>query len=158
MSDEGLVDERPPPPAKQFLGKVPVWLPPVAVGGLALTACTYVALVDPSTAQGSVFPQCTFKALTGLDCPGCGLTRAMHALLTGHPVAALDHNIFIAVIFPLAAYMYVRWLGDALFGWKLPGVRIPRHIGWALVPALLAFWVVRNIPVTPFTWLASGAG
>ena len=33
--------------------------------------------------QHTFYPRCVFKASTGLDCPGCGLTRASHAVLHG---------------------------------------------------------------------------
>src|SRR5262245_59462168 len=68
---------------KRTFDRIPPWVPAVAVGGLALTSCIYVAIVDPNTQSSSFYPACTFKQLTGLDCPGCGLTRAMHSLMTG---------------------------------------------------------------------------
>ena len=139
------------------LQRLPRWAGPAAVGGLALASCAFVGLVDPNQPHVSpLYPVCTFKQLTGFDCPGCGLTRAMHSLVTGHPVAAIDHNIFIAAIFPLAAYMYVRWLLRTTVGYELPAVRASRAFTYAILPIVLSFWVLRNIPVMPFAWLGSG--
>ena len=33
-----------------------------------------------------------FKVLTGIDCPGCGMTRAFFALLKGDLMASLAYN------------------------------------------------------------------
>ena len=40
-------------------------------------------------------PKCSFKLLTGLSCPGCGLQRAVHALLNGEPMKAIQYNYFL---------------------------------------------------------------
>jgi hypothetical protein len=43
----------------------------------------------------ALLPPCVFHAATGYDCPGCGGSRAVHALLSGHPVkSALYHPFF----------------------------------------------------------------
>jgi hypothetical protein len=51
---------------------------------------------------------CPFHSLTGLPCPGCGLTRSVLALLDGHAAAALRYHpfgplLFAGLIFALAA-------------------------------------------------------
>src|SRR5262245_60026021 len=50
-------------------GPGPAWLTPVLVGGLALIGCVVLAVRDPNE-RGS-YGLCPFKAVTGLDCPGC---------------------------------------------------------------------------------------
>jgi hypothetical protein len=37
-------------------------------------------------------PACMFKVLTGIDCPGCGMTRALFALIRGDLMASLAYN------------------------------------------------------------------
>ncbi|MCP5536154.1 MAG: DUF2752 domain-containing protein [Akkermansiaceae bacterium] len=46
---------------------------------------------------GFHFFSCTFKDLTGWDCPGCGLTRGSRALLHGDWGAALGFHWFTPV-------------------------------------------------------------
>ena len=57
--------------------------------GCCSPAASALAVVDPTDGP----PICPFKAVTGLDCPGCGGTRAAHQLFTGHLGAAADLNV-----------------------------------------------------------------
>ncbi len=65
-----------------------------------LGACAYIATVDPN--HSSAYPQCPTKLLTGLDCPLCGATRAVHSLLQGDLVGAMDHNLLFVLLLPVA--------------------------------------------------------
>ena len=60
--------------------------------------------VDPSEAVW--MPKCLFHTLTGLECPGCGSQRAIHALLNGDIAAAWGFNplvlLFIPILLPMA--------------------------------------------------------
>jgi uncharacterized protein DUF2752 len=128
------------------------WIAPAAVAAAAGGAAALLVAVDP--AEPGHYPTCPFYAVTGLYCPGCGTMRLVHQLLTGHPGAALGLNALAMVALPFLLYAYVRWAGERVAGIQLPAVKAPP---WAirLVPVLvIAFAVVRNIPVEPFTALA----
>jgi hypothetical protein len=127
---------------------------PIACGCALAGAAVLVAAFDPA-APGSHFPACQFKALTGLWCPGCGLTRGFHQLFTGHPVAALQLNLFVPVVLVAAV---VGWWSWVRVSWGAGAVRLP---AWLLRPlaigmpiALVAYGVLRNLPVAPFRSLA----
>ena len=116
----------------------------------AVVGCAAVGSVDPAR---SPVPGCPFRALTGLDCPGCGATRGVHQLLRGHPLAALDHNVALAVVVPLAVWSWLAWAGA-----PLPRLGPLRARATGVVLALaVAFAVVRNLPLPGVRWLASGA-
>jgi hypothetical protein len=56
----------------------------LAIWGLLVAGAVYVFSFEPG--KTGFFPLCPFRLLTGLTCPGCGSTRAMHQLLHGsHP-------------------------------------------------------------------------
>ena len=120
------------------------------VGGLTLAVVLHVA--DPSQAS---FPVCPFHAITGLYCPGCGTLRCLHALLHADLPAALDFNVLTVLFVPLIA---VAWLsvGLAVIGGRHPARAWspPRWVGWASATAFALFWILRNIPAEPFSWLA----
>ena len=129
----------------------PLTVPLVATGALVL-GCGALRVIDPS--GGPTI--CPFKAWTGLDCPGCGATRAAHQLLNGHLVAALDLNVIFVLVVPLLAWWLAAWLLRAFGG---PGVPIPRPSPTVLriaVVVLVLFGIVRNLPVQPFAWLGTG--
>ncbi len=124
--------------------------------GLAITGSVGVWLLwsfDPNAA-GSLFPKCIFHSLTGYWCIGCGLTRAMHALAHGDLVRAFSMNPLVVTLLALSPIL-LSWY----WGWRprvfAPVVRMlsdPRL--WLVL--LPAYWIARNLPWWPFTWLAPG--
>lgn len=70
------------------------------IAALAVAAILILyALVDPAS---HFFPRCPFHTLTGLQCPGCGSQRAIHALLNGHISDAWHYNAFMLLALPAA--------------------------------------------------------
>lgn len=131
-------------------------LGPLATLAGTVVALGYLAAVDPN--EPGHYPLCPTRALLGVDCPGCGLMRGTHDLVTGNVPAALDHNVLLVVIVPLAAFLWVRWLRHAWRG-STPAVtrdqfrrrNVLMIIGLVV---LLAFGVVRNF----VPYLGSGIG
>jgi hypothetical protein len=146
------------------------WGPPAALGAILAAGTAYTAWQDPNQG-GGLFPGCPLHEMTGLDCPGCGGTRALHALTQGDIGAAVSHNAVLAVLLPLAALAWAAWMVHALrVTWARrqdrPPPRWPDALrirvttpGWvAMIAVLLAFAVVRNISAVPvFEYLASEA-
>lgn len=127
---------------------------PVATTVAVGAAAVLVWRNDPA-APGSHFPACPFHAATGLWCPGCGLTRGMHALLHGDVGAALAHNVLTPVAAVVIVWALLAWL---LRAWDRQAPRPPRPVARALVTigpvVLVAFGVLRNLPLAPFRALA----
>ncbi len=137
-------------------GRVPRWVAPVAVGLGALAATITLGVMEPDT-RAHLAPGCPFRSLTGLDCPGCGGTRAVYALTQGDLGRALEHNLLTVILLPLLVVAWAAWLWFRL-GRRVAPLSLPPPAGYALAAAFLVFWVVRNLPWFPFTWLGSGAG
>ena len=127
---------------------------PIACGCLLAAGAALVALNDPSH-PGSRFPACTFHTTTGLWCPGCGLTRGFHQLLTGHPLAALGQNLLVPLALVAIVGSWWSWLRTSHGRAPLAVPRwVPRLTAVALPVAMVAYGVLRNIPSAPFTALA----
>jgi hypothetical protein len=116
------------------------------VGGTAA-----VAYFDP--AKASFFPVCPLLALTGLACPGCGLTRGFHSLLGGDIISAIDFNALIPLWAVIFAWAFVSFVLLALRGRGLKMWPIYPRFLWVFMVVLLSFGVLRNIPVWPLTIL-----
>lgn len=137
------------------------------MGAVALAATAYLALVDPN--DPGHYPLCPTKALTGLDCPGCGGLRAVHSLARLDLVGAIDHNAFVVlVVLPAAIAIWVAWLVREWRGPVTPaddgaptspttGFARPSVV-WSLVAVMVVFTVVRNVEAVPsLAWFAAGA-
>lgn len=125
----------------------------IAIAGLV--AALLAALLYHGGPDASWLPGCLFHRLTGMSCPGCGMTRATHAALHGDWLQAFRFNPVGVIAFPAIGAA----IGLEIFGWlrgkPLPrGLRVGPRTAWALFGVLLAFWVLRNIPSWPFTLLA----
>jgi hypothetical protein len=112
-------------------------------------------VANPPGAAGSLYPPCAFHAVTGLWCPGCGLTRGTHAMLTGDLAAAVGFNLFTPVVVVAAVVGWITWVQQSR-GRTLPWTgRRPASWWFVVLPAVLVgYAVVRNLPVAPFDALA----
>ncbi|WP_422770766.1 DUF2752 domain-containing protein [Plantactinospora sp. WMMC1484] len=134
----------------RFQARAPRWLAPVAALGCVAGAVGFTLITDPTRSAPDAAPTCFLKLTTGLDCPGCGGTRAFWYLLHGDLPAAARHHLLFVFAVPFLIYLYVAWAGRQLFGWRLPQLEItPRAIGIFLA-AWGAFSVLRNLPWAPF--------
>src|SRR5687768_1822652 len=101
----------------------------------------YLFIFEPG--KSGFFPICPFRALTGLTCPGCGSTRALHRLLHGDMVAAFEFNPFLVLSLPFLAYVLVRYTTAAVTGRPLQGNRLNAKYIWMLFVVIMSFWVFR---------------
>jgi hypothetical protein len=132
-------------PGSSVLG---FWLV-TAVGAVGLVV---LYLVDPTAARW--FPVCPFHELTGLHCPGCGTSRALHALVHGDILTALSNNVLSTLFVPMLAWTWVSY-GLQTTGRKpLPSIRWSPAALWTLLAVILVFWIARNLPFYPLTILA----
>ena len=87
---------------------------------------------DPTVAR--FYPHCVFHDLTGLQCPGCGTTRALHHLLHGDVAGAFRLNAMLFVAVPFGAVATV---------WRR--VAIHPVTGWTALAVTVGWWVFRNL-------------
>ena len=97
-------------------------------------------------------PKCVFHELTDLYCPGCGVQRSFHALLNGHVLRAIDYNLMFILFLPMIIYFIINFLLDKKYS---PSSFIyTKKFSLSILVFVISFWVLRNIPVAPFNWLA----
>ena len=89
--------------------------------------------------------ECQFLRLTGLYCPGCGSTRALAALLSARPLAAICANPGLVSTVALVLWLDVR-LGLAAAGKiKFKFGRTERIWGAVTLTIYFVWAIVRNI-------------
>lgn len=76
----------------------------------------------------------------------------MRALLTGDVAAAISFNALMVACLPYLLYRWVTWFAPRPAGEHRP--LLPAWTLYSLPAAVLAFWVLRNIPGAPFSVLA----
>lgn len=88
---------------------------------------------------------CLFRLLTGLYCPGCGVTRMCLALLRLDFAAAFYSNPVIFCGLPFIFYFVLR----LYFGWLFEKPYRPSRVGqvilYILLAALVIFGFWRNL-------------
>jgi len=86
-------------------------------------------------------PGCGFRAVTGLPCPGCGLTRSFCAISHARLGEAWGFNPFGFVFYSVAlVFLCCPWLSR----------RFPRTVEW-WVKSSAAFWAPLGLVVV--MWL-----
>ncbi len=98
-------------------------------------------MFDPSS---HIFPRCPVYALTGLECPGCGSQRALHALLHGDFAAAWNQNAFLLCAVPvIALILFSEFFRDRYP--RLNRVLTSPPVVILYVVAIAAWTVLRNV-------------
>jgi Protein of unknown function (DUF2752) len=116
------------------------------VAGLA--ALTVVWRFEP---RGQFFyPRCWLYQTTGIKCPGCGATRALHALLNGDLQTAWRQNPLFVALLPLAVWLGLRAVRGGWTGrwWSNPLAN--RFVIAALVGVTAGFGIARNLRGWPW--------
>jgi hypothetical protein len=122
-------------------------------GGLAAVAGAVTLRVFDPVLYG-FYPRCPLFVLTGLFCPGCGALRAAHLLLHGDLPGALSFNPLLVISLPLLAWWAVRAVRPVLAGGTVTAPPLSGRASRALAAGVIAYAVLRNVPVAPFTLLA----
>nr|WP_223884434.1 DUF2752 domain-containing protein [Micromonospora craniellae] len=133
--------------------RTPRWVVPLAAVGCVAAGIGYALISDPARSAPDALPSCLLKLTTGLDCPGCGGTRALWYVLNADLPAAARHHFLFVFALPFLAYFFVAWAGKQAFGWRLPELRVGPKLVGGFLGAWLAFTVIRNLPWPPFTAL-----
>lgn len=91
---------------------------------------------------------CPFHKLTGLYCPGCGITRMILSILQLDFYQAFRYNAFLMILLPFALVYgilyFTAWIQDR----QVP--RLPNIVWNILLIAAIAFMIIRNIPLFSF--------
>ena len=114
----------------------------MAVTAVVLLVVGYY-LIDPVGVWWA--PKCPFHLLTGLDCPGCGNQRAVHALLHGNLREAVAANPFFVAAIPYLAALIFGEVGRSRLALFFRRWTQHRTVIYVYLGLICVWWVVRNL-------------
>jgi hypothetical protein len=118
----------------------------LAVIATALSSMAALLLRFPPD-RYNFYPRCPIFLYLHLQCPGCGTTRALAALLRGHIAEALHLNPLSTLLLPLALLYSTHHLWKQRHNiqgltWPNP----PHYAVYALLVVAAVFTIGRNLP------------
>ena len=129
----------------------------LVVIALLLLSGGLLAFRSMNLADAVLWPKCIYHQLTGWHCPGCGLTRAIQALVQGKILQAFAYN----ALWPVVALMLVPYLARTIWYWMLGDRQVVQSrtrlyvvFGILLGVLVVVFTILRNIPGEPWCQLA----
>ena len=125
------------------------WMAAIILGVALVMGLAVLFFFNPST--NGFYPVCLFHQWTGLNCPGCGGTRAAYALLHGRFVTAFHDNALFLLCLAFGAGRAI-WMGMGKLR-RQPAVPWwSTWMLWSLLGLTIAFGIIRNVP--GFEWLS----
>ncbi len=116
----------------------------IGVGVAMLGILIVLYFVNPENC--AYMPKCIIKLITGLDCPSCGAQRAIHAMLHGHPLQAINYNLFLIYAIPYLLLIIVfGQLARRNIGIRFHKFLNSRPMLLGFVAIYIAWFIVRNI-------------
>lgn len=103
---------------------------------------------------GTGLPACPLWQLTELYCAGCGITRALRALIHADLATAWAMNPLMIILLPVLTAQLLHLLDLLPARWRPAVASTLRPLPWLIL--LTVYSVLRNIPVHPFIGLAPG--
>lgn len=111
----------------------------------------FIYLYIKNPVEGPICP-CMFNIVTGLYCPGCGMTRAVHSLLHFKFYQAVRYNILIILIPPLLIiYLFMDYVGKCELKKVVMIIMLSIAIFYGIIRNLPSFDILR--PVTIYSYI-----
>lgn len=114
----------------------------ILIAGLTVVLAIVYFIFDP--AEYEWMPKCMVHTLTGLDCPGCGSQRAVHAILHGDIAGAFRANALLLLMVPYVALIFFAELFRGRFS-RLFRALYSRAAVIGVLAAVVMWGIFRNL-------------
>ncbi|MDY2908306.1 MAG: DUF2752 domain-containing protein [Candidatus Faecimonas sp.] len=95
----------------------------------------------------NVYINCPIKEITGLYCPGCGITRMLQAILQLNFYQAFRYNPLLFISLPFFIFFTIEGIitkKDPLYN------KIPNKILITIIIIFIIYGMLRNLPLFDF--------
>lgn len=90
---------------------------------------------------------CPIKKITGLYCPGCGITRMLSSILSFNFYQAFRYNPLLFISLPIILFLLI----ESIITKKEPLYnKIPTKIWVTIIIIFIFYGILRNIPFFDF--------
>lgn len=93
---------------------------------------------------------CVFHKISGLECPGCGITRMVGAFLEGNLSRAWRYNPFTFLAAPILLVLMLRLAARYIRSGQPMLTRKENLVVWVLVVCAVIFGIMRNMAFYPY--------
>ena len=93
----------------------------------------------------NLYIPCPIKFITGLYCPGCGITRMILSILKGDLYQAFRYNPLVFILTPFLIFYFLEISISKICNKKSICKKIPNYVFYILIVALVVYGVLRNI-------------
>ena len=91
---------------------------------------------------------CVFHLITGLKCPGCGVTRMLLSMLRGNFKQAFSYNSAVFCMIPFGLMLALSICFRYVFHGKSKNEvlrRLEYILTWGMLVILILFGIIRNV-------------
>ena len=93
---------------------------------------------------------CVFNLITGLHCPGCGISRMFISLASLNFKAAFQYNAYVMSVGPIAAIFVLRHYIKHILNGNQKSDKLETVLLIIALILAIAFGILRNIPAFSF--------
>jgi hypothetical protein len=124
------------------------------IAGILLASGFVYLYYNINPAGQEWMPKCPFHTFTGFHCPGCGSQRAIHDFLHLNFLDGFKHNFLLGLGVLVMFYKVFLIIRSRFYPEKSSNLLYSPKVPWIILILIISFWVLRNLPFAPFSYLA----